>query len=252
MDNNASATSFPATQLLFREDAYQQVAQARVIGHESGMLILDKALLYAASGGQPSDHGTLMRGDGTTISITDLRYLDAAKTIIGHIPPEGADGTGWLGADITITLDFARRLKLMRMHSALHLLSVVLPYPVTGGAVGVEDGRLDFDIPDAGLDKDTITEALNALITKDAAITDRWISEAELDANPALVKTMSVKPPRGTGRIRLVEIAGLDLQPCGGTHVRNTREIGRVTVTAIEKKGKQNRRVRIAFAGETA
>lgn len=248
MDNIASTASYPATKLLFREDAYQQAAQARVIGHEGGMLILDQTLLYAASGGQPSDHGSLMRGDGAAITITDLRYLDPAKTIIGHILPEGVDGAGWLGADITITLDFARRLKLMRMHSALHLLSVVLPYPVTGGAVGVEDGRLDFDIPDAGLDKDTISEALNALITKDAAITDRWITDAELDANPALVKTMSVKPPRGTGRIRLVEIAGLDLQPCGGTHVRNTHEIGRVTVTAIEKKGKQNRRVRIAFA----
>ena len=244
-------TPFPATDLLFRADAYSQKARARVIGHEGGMLILDQALLYAASGGQPSDHGNLMRDDGAAIPITDLRYLDPAKTIIGHCLPDGMDGAGWLGADVTIALDFARRLKLMRMHSALHLLSVVLPYPVTGGAVGVEDGRLDFDIPDAGLDKDAITEALNALIAKEAAITDRWIRDEELDANPALVKTMSVKPPRGTGRIRLIEIAGLDLQPCGGTHVRNTREIGRIAVTAIEKKGKQNRRVRIAFAEET-
>lgn len=241
-----------ATTLLFRADAYQAKAQARVIGQEisqeSGMLLLDQTLLYPASGGQPSDHGVISCENGQEIAITDLRYLDAAKTIIGHILPEGVETAAWLEREVTITLDFARRLKLMRMHSALHLLSVVLPYPVTGGAVGVEDGRLDFDIPDAGLDKDVITESLNALIAKEANITDRWISDAELDANPDLVKTMSVKPPRGTGRIRLVEIVGLDLQPCGGTHVRNTREIGRVTVTAIEKKGKQNRRVRIAFA----
>ena len=136
----------------------------------------------------------------------------------------------------------------MRMHSALHLLSVVLPYPVTGGAVNEADGRLDFDLPEAGLDRDAIAAELNALIARDAPIRDRWITEAELDANPGLVKTLSVQPPRGAGRIRLVEIEGLDLQPCGGTHVRRTGEIGPMVVTAIEKKGKINRRVRIAFA----
>ena len=135
----------------------------------------------------------------------------------------------------------------MRMHTALHLLSAVLPYAVTGGSVGDGDGRLDFDIPDAGLDKEAITAKLNEMIASNAAVTSRWINDAELEANPGLVKTMSVKPPMGTGSVRLIEIAGLDLQPCGGTHVRSTAEIGPVQVTGIEKKGKQNRRVRIAL-----
>jgi misacylated tRNA(Ala) deacylase len=152
-----------------------------------------------------------------------------------------------VGSQLRLTLDFARRYRLMRMHTALHLLSVVLPYPVTGGAVGTQDGRLDFDIPDAGIDREAVSTELNRLIASDAAVSDRMIAEEELDRNPQLVKTLSVKPPRGTGTIRLVEIAGLDLQPCGGTHVRRTGEIGRVDVTAIEKKGKMNRRVRIAF-----
>jgi misacylated tRNA(Ala) deacylase len=136
----------------------------------------------------------------------------------------------------------------MRVHTALHLLSAVLPYAVTGGSVGEGDGRLDFDIPDAGLDKDTVTAKVNEMIASGAAVSSRWISDAELDANPGLVKTMSVKPPIGTGRVRLIEIAGLDLQPCGGTHVRNVTEIGAVRVTQIEKKGKQNRRVRLVLA----
>jgi misacylated tRNA(Ala) deacylase len=152
------------------------------------------------------------------------------------------------GDAVTVTLDWERRLPRMRIHTALHLLSVVLPYPVTGGAIGDGDGRLDFDIPEAGLDKDDIARRLADLVARDAAVTDRWISDAELDANPGLVKTMSVQPPRGSGRVRLVEIAGIDLQPCGGTHVRSTAEIGTVLVTDIEKKGKQNRRVRIRLA----
>jgi misacylated tRNA(Ala) deacylase len=136
----------------------------------------------------------------------------------------------------------------MRMHTALHLLSAVLPYAVTGGSVGDADGRLDFDIPEAGLDKDAIATRLAGMIAADAAVSSRWISDAELEANPGLVKTMSVKPPMGTGHVRLIEIACLDLQPCGGTHVRRTGEIGAVQVTGVEKKGKQNRRVRIALA----
>jgi misacylated tRNA(Ala) deacylase len=136
----------------------------------------------------------------------------------------------------------------MRVHTALHLLSAVLPYAVTGGSVGDGDGRLDFDIPDSGLDKDTVTAKVNEMIATGAAVSSRWISDEELEANPGLVKTMSVKPPMGTGRVRLIEIAGLDLQPCGGTHVRSVAEIGTVRVTQIEKKGKQNRRVRLVLA----
>ncbi len=241
---------FSPTRLLFREDAYLEQASARVLGVVDGFLILDATLFYPASGGQPSDMGTIRFGTGPDLPVTELRYLDAGKTIVGHKAGDDPALESSLGAAVTLTLEFTRRYQLMRMHSALHLLSVALPYPVTGGAIGLEDGRLDFDIPEAGLEKEAITAELNRLIGQEAEITSRWINDAELDANPQLVKTMSVKPPRGTGQVRLVEIAGLDLQPCGGTHVRNTREIGAMIVTNIEKKGKQNRRVRIAFAGQ--
>ena len=149
---------------------------------------------------------------------------------------------------MTLAIDWDLRYARMRMHTALHLLSAVLPYPVTGGSVHESDSRLDFDIPEAGLDKDEITQKLAAMIAADAKVTTRWITDAELEANPGLVRTMSVKPPMGTGKVRLVEIEGYDLQPCGGTHVRRTGEIGGVRVTLIEKKGKQNRRVRIGWA----
>ena len=152
-----------------------------------------------------------------------------------------------VGDAVTAAIDWDKRHARMRVHTALHLLSAVLPYAVTGGSVGDGEGRLDFDIPDAGLDKDAIAARLAEMIATGAAVTSRWISDDELEANPGLVKTMSVKPPMGTGRVRLIEIAGLDLQPCGGTHVRTVGEIGAVRVTGIEKKGKLNRRVRIAL-----
>src|SRR4029078_11267625 len=150
--------------------------------------------------------------------------------------------------NVTLKLDWGPRYRRMRMHTALHLLSAVLPYPVTGGAVNEDDSRLDFDLPEAGLDKDEITAKVNEMIKGDAEVPSPWITDADLEANPGLVKTMSVKPPIGTGQVRVIELDGLDLQPCGGTHVRATGEIGAVRVTQIEKKGKQNRRVRLAFA----
>ena len=153
-----------------------------------------------------------------------------------------------IGDTVTAAIDWDKRYGRMRMHTALHLLSAALPYAVTGGSVGDSESRLDFDIPEAGLDKDAITAQVNEMIASGAAVSSRWISDAELEANPGLVKTMSVKPPMGTGKVRLIEIAGLDLQPCGGTHVRGVTEIGAVRVTQIEKKGKQNRRVRLALA----
>ena len=153
------------------------------------------------------------------------------------MPAPGAPPVA-VGDTVKAAIDWPPRHARMRMHTALHLLSAVLPYPVTGGSVGEAESRLDFDIPEAGLDKDAITAKLAEMIATDAAVTSRWITDAELEANPGLVKTMSVKPPMGTGRVRLIEIAGLDLQPCGGTHVRSTAEIGAVRVTQIEKKGK--------------
>jgi misacylated tRNA(Ala) deacylase len=236
------------TELLFRADAYLAETPATVVAiNERGGIELDRTVFYATGGGQPGDAGVLVCSDGTEITIGTAIYNPEDKSRILHVPLEGQAAPA-VGDTVTAKLDWERRLKRMRIHTALHLLSVVLPYPVTGGAIGDGDGRLDFDIPEGGLDKAELTEKLNALVAKNAAITERWITDEELDANPGLVKTMSVKPPRGSGRVRLVAIEGIDLQPCGGTHVRNTAEIGTVAVTDVEKKGKQNRRVRIALA----
>jgi len=236
------------TELLFRQDAYLRETAATVEAvNERGGIILDRTVFYATGGGQPGDAGTLRRADGSTIAIGTAIYDPEDKSRILHVPLEGQPAPQ-PGETVTAVLDWERRLKRMRIHTALHLLSVVLPYPVTGGAIGDGDGRLDFDIPEGGLDKAELTERLNALVAREAEVSYRWISDEELDANPGLVKTMSVKPPRGSGRVRLVAIDDIDLQPCGGTHVANTAEIGLVAVTDIEKKGKQNRRVRIALA----
>lgn len=237
-----------ATDCLFRDDSYLKACEARVVGiNERGGIVLDRTVFYATSGGQPGDSGALV-ANGATVPIATAVYTDAAKTEIAHVPADGVVPTLSVGDTVTVSIDWDKRYARMRMHTALHLLSAVLPYAVTGGSVGDSDGRLDFDIPEAGLDKDAITGKLREMIATGAAVSSRWISDEEMEANPGLVKTMSVKPPMGTGRVRLIEIAGLDLQPCGGTHVRNVGEIGAVEVTGIEKKGKQNRRVRLAFA----
>lgn len=236
------------TDCLFRDDSYLRDCAATVLGvTPEGGIVLDRTVFYAASGGQPGDRGVLTTAAGVTMPIETAVYTDAMKTEIAHVPAEGLPAPA-VGEPVTIAIDWDLRHRRMRIHTALHLLSAVLPYAVTGGSVGDQDGRLDFDIPDAGLDKDEITQKLAAMIATDAAVTSRWITDDELTANPGLVKTMSVKPPMGTGRVRLIEIDGLDLQPCGGTHVARTGEIGTVRVTQIEKKGKLNRRVRIAFA----
>jgi len=235
------------TDCLFREDAYLTSTPATVVGlSDKGGIVVDRTCFYATSGGQPGDSGTLVTAAGEFPLATAV-YNDQLKTEIAHVPAEGVTMPA-VGEAVTLKIDWGPRYRRMRMHTALHLLSAILPYPVTGGAVNEDDSRLDFDIPEAGLDKDEITEKLNAMIATDAEVLSRWITDAELEANPALIKTMAVKPPIGTGRVRLIEIVGLDLQPCGGTHVRRTAEIGAVRVTTIEKKGKQNRRVRISFA----
>jgi misacylated tRNA(Ala) deacylase len=236
------------TELLYRDDAYLFAASARVVAvNGQGGVVLDRTPFYATGGGQPGDAGLLRLADGRAITIATAIHDAEDRTSVIHVPVEG-EAPPEPGEAVTAEIDGVLRLRRMRIHTALHLLSVVLPYPVTGGSIGDGEGRLDFDIQDAGLDKDDIAARLNALITRDAPVTERWITEEELDANPGLVKTMSVKPPRGAGRVRLVAIEGIDLQPCGGTHVRSTGEIGPVAVTSIEKKGKQNRRVRIALA----
>ena len=235
------------TDCLFRDDSYLKECEARVVAiTEQGGIVLDRTVFYANSGGQPGDTGVLTGPDGTRIPIETAIYTDAAKTEIAHVPAAGSPALK-AGDTVTATIDWDKRYARMRMHTALHLLSAVLPYPVTGGSVGESESRLDFDIPDSGLDKDAITAKVSEMIASNAAVSSRWISDEELAANPGLVKTMSVKPPMGSGRVRLIEIAGLDLQPCGGTHVRSVAEIGAVRVTQIEKKGKLNRRVRLAL-----
>jgi misacylated tRNA(Ala) deacylase len=238
------------TEQLYRTDAYLRSCTARVLAvNERGGIVLDRTVFYAAAGGQPGDQGMLEIAGGTCPIATTV--YDADKTTIVHVAAENALRPA-PGQDIRAVLDWDARSKLMRMHTCLHLLCALVKFPVTGGQVGTEEGRLDFDIEDASaVDKDVLTTELNALVAADHPVSERWISDAELAANPGLVRTMAVKPPMGSGRVRLVVIGengAVDLQPCGGTHVKRTREIGRVAVTKIEKKGKLNRRIRVAFA----
>ena len=242
-------TTSLTTDCLFREDSYLRDCSASVVEiTEAGGIVLDRTVFYAASGGQPADRGVLTTATGDVIQIAGASFINPEKTEIAHLPATATGLSLKIGEPVHAVIDWDLRYARMRMHTALHLLSAALPYPVTGGAVGDTDGRLDFDIPEAGLDKDEITGKLATMIAADAQVRTSWITDAELEAKPGLIKTMSVKPPMGTGRVRLIEIVGYDLQPCGGTHVGTTREIGDVRVTQIEKKGKQNRRVRIAFA----
>ena len=235
------------TDCLFRDDSYLRSCDARVVAlTEQGGIVLDRTVFYASSGGQPGDTGALTTSGGVTVPIATAVYTDAAKSEIAHVPALNSPALK-VGDQVTAAVEWDKRYARMRMHTALHLLSAVLPYAVTGGSIGEAESRLDFDIPEAGLDKEAITARVNEMIAANAAVSSRWISDEELAANPGLVKTMSVKPPMGSGRVRLIEIEGFDLQPCGGTHVRATGEIGQVQVTQIEKKGKLNRRVRIAL-----
>ncbi|WP_288900701.1 alanyl-tRNA editing protein [uncultured Sneathiella sp.] len=234
------------THPLFRADAYLTQTSAVVKGvNERGGIILDQTVFYPTGGGQPGDRGRLILEGGTEIEIATTVKGETPDEIV-HVPAEGS-ALPEVGATVTAEIDWDTRHRYMRMHSCLHLLSAVLPYPVTGGQVSDGKGRLDFDLPEATLDKEEITTELNRIINENHAVTSDWISEDELDAKPDLVKTMSVQPPRGAGRIRLINVDGVDLQPCGGTHVRNTSEIGAVRVRKIEKKGRQNRRVSLEF-----
>jgi misacylated tRNA(Ala) deacylase len=239
------------TEPLFRDDAYRRDCEATVLSvNDRGGIILDRTVFYGTSGGQPGDTGVLLL-NGMSLPI-GATVLGEGKAEIIHVPVTPASLAG-PGETVRAEIDWERRYRHMRMHTALHLLCSVIPFPVTGGSIGAEESRLDFDISDAdAVDKDELTERVNALVAADHAISTRWISDAALTENPGLVRTMSVKPPTGSGRIRLVAIGengAIDLQPCGGTHVRSTGEIGPVVVTKIEKKGRQNRRIRLAFAG---
>ena len=236
------------TEFLFREDSYLQSTPATVVAvTPEGGVVLDRTVFYAASGGQPGDSGSIARADGSVITIATAIHPDGDKTQIVHIPADG-QGLPEVGETVVANIDWQRRYKLMRMHTALHLLSVVFAYPVTGGSIGEDKGRLDFDMPETPENLASIEQALNALAASNLAVTHEWITDAEMAANPGMIKTMNVKPPMGQGRVRLIRIGDVDLQPCGGTHVRNTSEIGRLALGKIEKKGKQNRRVSLLFA----
>ncbi|MDJ0686462.1 MAG: alanyl-tRNA editing protein [Alphaproteobacteria bacterium] len=234
------------TELLFRDDAYRTDCTATVTEvNERGGIVLDQTVFYYTSGGQPGDRGVLTRADGTEIRIGTT--IKADGTVI-HVPEDGQPAPE-VGESVTAAIDWEFRHKLMRMHTAMHLVCSIVPCGVTGGQVGIDKSRLDFDIGEHTLDKAAITDALNALVAQDHPVRAEWISDAELDSNPDLVRTMSVQPPRGSGRIRLLKIGEtVDLQPCGGTHVRSTAEIGPVQISKIENKGKRNRRVNITFA----
>jgi misacylated tRNA(Ala) deacylase len=242
------ARQLSVTESLFRDDAYARSCTASVVSaNELGGIVLDRTVFYATGGGQPGDSGILRLADGSEIRIATAvkgREEDGGTDAIVHVPEEGQTAPE-PGTPVTAEIDWERRHRLMRVHTCLHLLSAVLPYPVTGGQVSDGKGRLDFAIPEGGLDKEAITAELNSLIAGEHDVSADWITDDELAAQPDLVKTMSVKPPSGAGRVRLIRIEGRDLQPCGGTHVANTREIGLVTVTKIESKGRQNRRVAI-------
>jgi misacylated tRNA(Ala) deacylase len=239
------------TEQLYRTDAYLRDCTARVLAvNERGGIVLDRTVFYAAAGGQPGDKGALEIAGGGTCPIATTVY-DADKATIVHVAAEGSPRPA-PGQTVRAVLDWDTRTKLMRMHTALHLLCALVKFPVTGGQIGTEESRLDFDIEDASaVDKDALTSGLNALIAANHPVAERWITDAELAANPQLVRTMAVKPPTGSGRVRLVVIGeggSVDLQPCGGTHVRSTGEIGPIAISKIEKKGKLNRRIRVAFA----
>jgi len=235
---------------LFHQDSYLAEAPALVTAHSpEGGVILDRTIFYPLGGGQPGDSGSLTWDGGTLRIATTIKGEDQAIILVPgapeYLPP--------VGAQVTQALDWERRFGHMRIHTALHLLSVAVALPVSGGSIGVDKGRLDFDMPEAMMDKAALEADLNDMVQRDLPVVESWITDAQLRADPGLVKTMSVMPPMGQGRVRLIAIgegeARIDLQPCGGTHVKTTAEIGRLTVGKVQKKGRQNRRIYVHLDG---
>lgn len=231
------------TEELFREDSYLRQCASRVVAVEEAAIIVDRTVFYPLGGGQPGDTGTLSWSGGSA-AVVDTRY--GPDGAIHHLLAEHS-GTPSVGDEVRLELNWERRYRHMRMHTAMHLLGSILRYGVTGGNISADKSRLDFDMEDS-VDKEAVGAALTELVAGDHPVRCRWISDAELDAQPELVRTMSVQPPRGKGKVRLLEIEGVDLQPCGGTHVRSTAEVGQVRIGKVEKKGKRNRRVNIHLA----
>ena len=232
-----------ASEALFQRDAYLRSCAARVVETREDGVVLDCTVFYPLGGGQPGDTGKLRRSDGREWRVTDTRKGEEGRIL--HRLDTGGEMPA-VGDEVEASLDWDRRYAHMRMHSCLHLLGSVLRYGVTGGQIASDKGRLDFDTQDE-IDRDGVAAAINALIEADHRVESRWITDEDLDRQPELVRTMSVQPPRGAGRIRLLDIEGVDLQPCGGTHVARTAEIGRIAVSKVESKGRHNRRVYVAF-----
>jgi misacylated tRNA(Ala) deacylase len=232
------------TEPLFQQDAYLRSCTATVLEVGDAGVVLDRTVFYPLGGGQPGDTGVLRAAGGREWRVTDTRKGEAGRILhvleAGAVPPE-------VGAAVEASIDWERRHAHMRMHTCLHLLGSVLRFGVTGGQIAADKGRLDFDTQEE-IDKDAVTAAVNALVAANHGVRSQWITDEDLDRQPELVRTLSVQPPRGAGRIRLLEIPGVDLQPCGGTHVAATGEIGPVVVTKVENKGKRNKRVYLAFA----
>ena len=233
----------PPTELLFRADPYARTCEAIVESVTEAAVRLDRTVFYPIGGGQPGDTGVLRADDGTEFAVLDTRKGEGGDDVLHLIDPASAPAPG---SRVVAALDWERRYRHMRMHTCLHLLSAVIDAPVTGGQLTAEKGRLDFDV-DAKLEKGAVQEELNALIARDFPVAARWISDEALAEQPELVRTMRVKPPTGQGQVRVIDVAGIDLQPCGGTHVARTGEIGPIVVRKIESKGRQNRRVTLAF-----
>ena len=237
------------TKPAFLEDAYLTACESKVLAiNERGGIILDQTNFYATSGGQPGDTGKLEREDGSTINIATTVTGESKQQIV--LVADENEILPTVGETLVGHIDWERRYKLMQMHTACHLLSVICPYPITGAAVNVDNSRVDFDLSDTSIDKQEVSEELMRLVNENHPVYTKWISEEDLDANPEIVRSKNVRPPRGLGKIRLVcigENACIDSQPCGGTHVTETGEIGSINIGKIEKKGKENRRLRIRF-----
>ena len=228
------------TDELFRKDSYLRDCDAEVVAVTDRAVVVDRTVFYPLGGGQPGDTGSMSWSTGSA-SIVDTRYGDAGEIL--HLVDDDSP-LPLVGETVHLELDWDRRYRHMRMHTAMHLLGAVLKYGVTGGNISADKSRLDFDMEDT-VDKEAVAAAMQALVDEDHPVSCRWISDAELDANPDLVRTMSVQPPRGKGQVRLLEIEGVDLQPCGGTHLKTTAEVGKVRIGKVEKKGRRNRRVNI-------
>ena len=233
------------TEEIFRDDAYAQSCTANVLEADERGVILDRTVFYSEGGGQPGDTGTITTADGSSVRVVGT-YKDRDGRGILHVLAEGENPLT-AGTEVTAEIDWDRRYKHMRMHSCLHLLCSLVDGGVTGGSISVEKSRLDFDLKDVTLDKEELTAGLNRLVEENHSLSASWINDEEMEAQQDLVRTMSVKPPSGTGKVRLMHVEGVDLQPCGGTHVKASGEIGQVRVSKIENKGKHNRRVNIVL-----